>query len=91
MAVKSKRMPTMWDPSIFDMERIPEHLSELELDWVEELSFYIAQNRCRLSKNEIGDGYFEYEVHDEVGNHVVTVESSRDLLLTSRKKRRRKR
>jgi hypothetical protein len=88
---RMKSIPTMWDPSLLEKDNLPAPLDELHLDWVTELDYYANANKCRLEKNDLGDGHFEYEVYSQDGNHLVSIESSRDLMLATRKKRRRRR
>lgn len=90
-ARRIKAVPTMWDPELLDKEHLPEPLDELHLDWPTELGYFVAANKHKIDKNDLGDGRFEYEVYTQDGYHLVSIESSRDLMLSTRKKRRRRR
>ena len=66
---------------------------ELELDWVEELSYFVALNGYKVYRHELPNDMYEYRVRN--GNDlVISVISSRNLnrsAFSVRKRRRRRR
>lgn len=91
---KSKKKPShppLWNPELLEKKHLPEPFDELQMDWVEELAYYVASNKHRIFKNELADGWYSYEVTDIYNRPILSVETSRDLQVTvkrSRKKRK---
>lgn len=85
-----KEVPTQWNPELMDKKQLPEPLDELHLEWPDELAYLIAERKHRVSKTPIGGGRFLYEVKDVYRRPVISIESSLDLIV-AQKRRRRKR
>lgn len=66
-------------------------LSELRLRWEEELAFYVAMNRYKIYKEKLPSGYFEYRIRNEYGDIILTIESMRDVGVSPRRRRRKRR
>jgi len=70
----------------------PDHdYTELRLRWEEELAFYVAMNRYKIYKEKLSSGYFEYRVRNEYGDIILTIESARDVGVSPRRRRRKRR
>lgn len=66
---------------------------ELDLDWVEELSYFVAFNGYKVYKEELSNELFEYRIRDG-SRLIVSVVSPRNLnrsAFSLRKKRRKRR
>ena len=85
-----KVLPSQWNPELMDKKQLPEPLDDLHLEWPDELAFYISSNAHRIYKTPLGEGRFLYEVKDVYRRPVISVESSIDLIV-AQKRRRRKR
>jgi hypothetical protein len=88
--------PPLWNPELLEKKQLPEPFDELQLDWVEELAYYILSNKHRITKTtvipktELTEGWFVYKVTDFYNRHILSVETSRDLQLAPKKRRKRK-
>lgn len=61
-----------------------------DLDWFEELSYYVAANGYKVLKKKLDDDRFEYFVVDRYKRIILTVESPRDLRFVKHRKRGKK-
>jgi hypothetical protein len=62
----------------------------IDLDWFEELSFFVAANGYRVLKRKIDDINFAYVVVDRHRQVVLSVESPRDLRFVKQRRRGKK-
>lgn len=85
-----KVVPTQWNPEYMDKKQLPEPLDELLLDWPDELSFYVSSRGHRIEKTSLGDGRFLYEIKDAYRKPVISIESSQDLIVTQKRRRRKR-
>lgn len=65
--------------------------SELRLRWEEELAFYVAANRYKIYKEKLPNNSYEYRVRDEYGQIILTIESTRNVVFSPKRKRRKRR
>lgn len=93
-AQKSKRKrpshPALWNPELLEKNQLPPPFDELQLDWADELAYYVASNKFRIYKKKLAEGWFLYDVTDEYNRPIISVETGRDLQPEQKKKRRRK-
>ena len=80
---------SLWDPDLLDRKNLPEPFDALQLDWMEELAHWIADNKYSLSRKQIG-GAHQYIITDGDGKHMLTIESERVIMMEHRPKRRRR-
>lgn len=64
--------------------------SGIDLDWFEELSYFVVANGYRVLKKKMDDINFVYVVVDRHRQVVVTLESPRDLVFINQRRRGKK-
>ena len=68
---------------------------ELELDWVEELTYLINTENYKVYKEDLSNDHYEYRIRDDYGNLIISVISRRNLNRSAfgfkRRRRRRRR